>query len=460
MIEPIHSKEAEECVVGGLMCTAEKWDDVSEILSEEDFYFPVYALLFSTIRELLGDNQPVDVLTVAESLDETQFVGAGGLAGIMELLSNVPSASNVVAYAEIVKDHAILRSLQRTGEAITALSLSKEPTADLVDQAEALVGRLNEERDRGEGPVGMSTLLSNTMNKIDTLCANKGSLTGLTTGFGELDTMTTGLQNADLIIVAGRPSMGKSAFMMNLAEAALLVDDPGPVVAFSLEMPHDQLMVRMLSGLGRVDSKHIRSGSTSPDEMQRLMTASGILHSRPLFIDDAGYMTPTLMRSRLRKIERTHGKLGLVVVDYLQLMNTGTHSGDNRVNEISEISRSLKGIAKEFDCPVVAGSQLNRGLEQRQDKRPIMSDLRESGAIEQDADIVLALYRDEVYYDNSPDKGLAEVLILKQRNGEIGRRRLAFLGQYTRFEDIVPDTYTSYSNQVQQVPQSYDEGVF
>lgn len=436
MTDPIHSKEAEESVIGGLLASEDAWNDVSELIAEKDFYFPYNQTLFKAIGKLVADGQPVDSVTLAESLDEQQLESVGGLGGIIEIISNVPSVRNVTAYAQIVKDHATLRRLQQAGEYIQRLAESNDDPDALVDKAEAIVGRINEERDRGEGPVGMAQLLSSTMGRLDELCSTQGALTGLSTGFREIDEATTGLQDADLIIVAGRPSMGKSAFMMNLAEAALLAN-AGPVIVFSLEMPHEALTMRMLSGLGRVDSNKMRAGTVDQEELARVTTALSILHNKPLFIDDAGYMTPALIRSRVRKIQRVHGKPAMIVVDYLQLMSAGSKH-DNRNGEITEISRQLKAMAKEFDCPVVAGSQLNRSLESRSDKRPVMSDLRESGAIEQDADVIMALYRDEVYYENTPDKGLAEVLILKQRNGPIGRKKLAFLGMYTRFEDAVP----------------------
>jgi len=279
--------------------------------------------------------------------------------------------------------------------------------------------------------------LAQAIEKIDELYLTKGALTGLSTGFQDLDDITNGLQPSDLVIIAGRPSMGKTAFMMNIAESAV-ISGGKPVLVFSLEMPSHSLIMRMLSSLGRIDQGKIRTGQLGDDDWPRLTSAVTLLNDKPLFIDDTPGLTPTEMRARSRRIVREHGHLGLIVVDYLQLMQVSGMS-ENRAVEISEISRSLKSIAKEFDCPVIAGSQLNRSLEQRTDKRPVMSDLRESGAIEQDADVIMAVYRDEVYHEDTPDKGIAEIIILKQRNGPIGRKKLAFVGRFTKFEDLARD---------------------
>jgi replicative DNA helicase len=279
--------------------------------------------------------------------------------------------------------------------------------------------------------------LAQAIEKIDELYLTKGALTGLSTGFQDLDDITNGLQPSDLVIIAGRPSMGKTAFMMNIAESAV-ISGGKPVLVFSLEMPSHSLIMRMLSSLGRIDQGKIRTGQLGDDDWPRLTSAVTLLNDKPLFIDDTPGLTPTEMRARSRRIVREHGPLGLIVVDYLQLMQVSGMS-ENRAVEISEISRSLKSIAKEFDCPVIAGSQLNRSLEQRTDKRPVMSDLRESGAIEQDADVIMAVYRDEVYHEDTPDKGIAEIIILKQRNGPIGRKKLAFVGRFTKFEDLARD---------------------
>ena len=293
--------------------------------------------------------------------------------------------------------------------------------------------RIADERPSTGGPEPVRPLLTKTIERIDLLFQNKGALTGVSTGFRDIDDMTSGMQPSDLIIIAGRPSMGKTAFMMNIAEAAV-ISDGAPVLVFSMEMPSDSLVMRMLSSLGRIDQSKIRTGQLGDDDWPRLTSAVTLLSDKPLFIDDTPALTPNEIRSRARRVAREHGKLGMILIDYLQLMRVAGNS-ENRAGEISEISRSLKAIAKEFDCPLIAGSQLNRGLEQRPDKRPVMSDLRESGAIEQDADVIMAIYRDEVYHEDA-EKGVAEIIILKQRNGPIGKKKLAFAGQYTKFEDL------------------------
>lgn len=446
MNDVIYSLEAEAGVIGGLLADSMAWDDVCEIIAPDDFYHPNHRLLFNAIGALIGSNQPVDSLTLAESLPEDDLVASGGLASIMEIIHNVPVIGNIKGYALIVKDKATLRMLQHVGRQIALMADSKEQPDELVEAAEAAIYRISDTRDRGEGPVEMGTLLEEAMSHIDALCNATDGLSGMTTGFREIDEITTGLKPGNLIIVAGRPAMGKSAFMMNLAEAALLNSD-GPVLAFSLEMSRKEIMTRNLAGLARVNLGHLNKGTATADELQRIATATTVLHDKPFFIDESGYLTTSMIRARARRVVRTHGPMSMIVVDYLQLMSEP--GKENKQQEISEISRKLKAIAKEFKCPVVAGSQLNRGVEQRPDKRPLMSDLRESGAIEQDADIVMALYRDEVYHEDSPDRGIAEVLILKQRNGPIGRKKLAFMGMYTRFEDVVPEVYS------QKVPQTF-----
>jgi replicative DNA helicase len=314
-------------------------------------------------------------------------------------------------------------------------------SARLIDEAESKVFKIGDERPSRGGPEGVRPLLTKAIEKIDELYLTKGALTGISSGFQDLDAITSGLQPSDLVIIAGRPSMGKTALMMNIAESAV-ISGSKPVLVYSLEMPSHSLVMRMLSSLGRIDQTKIRNGQLSDDDWPRLTSAVTLLNDKPLFVDDTPGLTPNEMRSRTRRIVREHGPVGMIVVDYLQLMQT-SGTPENRAVEISEISRSLKSIAKEFDCPVIAGSQLNRGLEQRTDKRPIMSDLRESGAIEQDADLIMAVYRDEVYHEDTPDKGIAEIIILKQRNGPIGRKKLAFMGQYTKFEDLARD-YEDY----------------
>ncbi len=311
---------------------------------------------------------------------------------------------------------------------------------ELLDEAERKIFEIAEARPKSGGPIGVNDILTKAIDRIDTLFNSSDAITGVSTGFADLDEKTSGLQPADLIIVAGRPSMGKTTFAMNLVENAVLRTDKA-VLVFSLEMPADSIVLRMLSSLGRIDQTKVRSGKLDDDDWPRLTSAVNLLNDRKLFIDDTAGISPSEMRARTRRLVREHGDLALIMVDYLQLMQIGGSSGENRTNEISEISRSLKGLAKEFNCPVVALSQLNRSLEQRPNKRPVNSDLRESGAIEQDADVIMFVYRDEVYHPETEYKGVAEIIIGKQRNGPIGTTRLAFIGKYTRFENLAPGSY-------------------
>ncbi|MDN6336817.1 MAG: replicative DNA helicase, partial [Halomonas sp.] len=321
-----------------------------------------------------------------------------------------------------------------------AFASQGRPADELLNEAERLVFQIAEERPKTGGPIGMSDLLTKAVDRIDELFNLKGEMTGLSSGFRDLDEMTTGLQPSDLVIIAGRPSMGKTTFAMNLVEHAVISNDR-PVMVFSMEMPAESLMLRMLSSLGRIDQTRVRTGQLEDEDWPRLTSAVNLLKDKQLFIDDTAALSPNEMRSRIRRVVREHGNMALIMIDYLQLMQIPGFS-ENRTGEISEISRSLKGLAKEFGCPVVALSQLNRSLEQRPNKRPVMSDLRESGAIEQDADVIAFVYRDEVYNPDNPDnQGLAELIIGKQRNGPIGTVHMAFIGKYTRFEDLAPDSY-------------------
>jgi replicative DNA helicase len=393
---------------------------------------------------LVDQNKPLDIVTLAETLElHGELDRVGGMGYLSELADSTPTASNVSAYAEIVLERATVRKLIAVAHEIAESGFNPQgrDSARLVDEAESKVFQIGDERPSRGGPQTIRPLLTKAVEKIDELYLTKGALTGVSSGFKDIDDITSGLQPSDLIIVAGRPSMGKTALMMNMAESAVIAGNK-PVLVFSLEMPSHSLILRMLSSLGRIDQTKIRTGQLSDDDWPRLTSAVTLLNDKPLFVDDTPALTPNEIRSRSRRVAREHGDLGMIVVDYLQLMQT-SGTPENRAVEISEISRSLKSIAKEFDCPVIAGSQLNRGLEQRNDKRPIMSDLRESGAIEQDADLIMAVYRDEVYHDDTEDKGIAEIIILKQRNGPIGRKKLAFIGQFTKFEDLARD-YEDY----------------
>ncbi|HFD11566.1 MAG TPA: replicative DNA helicase [Crenotrichaceae bacterium] len=440
---PPHSIQAEQAVLGGLMLDNEAWDKIADKISEEDFYRKEHKLIFSAIKGLAQLEQPFDVITLSEKIEKTgELADVAGLGYLATLASNTPSAANIIAYTSIVREKSVLRQLAHVGTEIAASAYEsdgKEP-AQLLEYAEQQVFQIAEQGHRGKaGFSPIRSLLSEAVERIETLFQGDGGITGVTTGFRDLDDMTSGLQPSDLIIIAGRPSMGKTSFAMNLAET-VAIKEQKPVAVFSMEMPGVQLAMRMMSSLGRIDQSKVRTGKLTPDEWPRLTSAMSLLSSAPMFIDDTPALTPIELRARSRRLTREHGQLGLIVIDYLQLMQSPS-SGENRTAEISEISRSLKALAKELDVPVIALSQLNRNLEQRPNKRPVMSDLRESGSIEQDADVIMFIYRDEVYNEDSPDIGKAEIIIGKQRNGPIGHVSLTFLGQYTRFENFAADVY-------------------
>ena len=438
-----HSIQAEQSVLGGLMLDNQTWDAVADKVVESDFYRKDHRLIFRTIEQLADKQEPFDVITLSEALNTAgQLEDAGGLAYLGTLAKDTPSAANIVAYANIVRDKSVLRQLIHVGTDISDSAFNPEgrDTAELLENAERQVFEIAEQRQRGQGGfASIKSLLAQAVDKIETLYEQEGSITGAGTGFADFDEMTSGLQPSDLIIVAGRPSMGKTTIAMNMAENIAIKGDK-PVAVFSMEMPGDSLAMRMMSSLGRIDQHKVRTGKLDDDEWPRLTSAINLLAETKLFIDDTPALTPTEVRSRARRLMREHGQLGLIVIDYLQLMQSPA-SGDNRVQQISDISRGLKALAKELNVPVIALSQLNRNLEQRPNKRPVMSDLRESGGIEQDADVIVFVYRDEVYNPDSPDKGIAEIIIGKQRNGPIGTVRLTFLGQYTRFENFAGHSY-------------------
>ncbi|MBS3952359.1 MAG: replicative DNA helicase [Methylomicrobium sp.] len=439
-----HSIQAEQSVLGGLMLDNQTWDSIADKVVESDFYRKDHRLIFKTIEQLAEKQEPFDVITLSESLSSIgELTTVGGLAYLGTLAKDTPSAANIVAYAKIVRDKAILRQLIHVGTDISNSAFNTEgrDTAELLENAERQVFHIAEQRQRGQGGfTSIKSLLAQAVDKIELLYEQEGSITGASTGFSDFDEMTSGLQPSDLIIVAGRPSMGKTTIAMNMAENVAIKGDK-PVAVFSMEMPGDSLAMRMMSSLGRIDQHKVRTGKLDDDEWPRLTSAINLLAETKLFIDDTPALTPTEVRSRARRLMREHGQLGLIVLDYLQLMQSPA-SGENRVQQISDISRSLKALAKELNVPVIALSQLNRNLEQRPNKRPVMSDLRESGGIEQDADVIVFVYRDEVYNPDSPDKGVAEIIIGKQRNGPIGTVRLTFLGQYTRFENFAGHSYS------------------
>jgi replicative DNA helicase len=436
---PPHSLEAEQSVLGGLLLDNAAADRIGDLLFKPDFYNDAHREVFAAIMDLVAEDKPADVVTVAErlaSLKKLDYVG--GMAYLGALVENVPTAANIRRYAEIVRDRAILRRLaSAAGEIADAAynPLGREPRA-ILDEAESRVFEIAEQGARGQqGFQELSPLLTQVIERVELLYARKSDVTGVPTGFTDLDRKTSGLQEGDLIVIAGRPSMGKTAFALNIAEHIAL-SFKLPVAIFSMEMGATQLAMRLLGSVGRLDQHKLRTGQINDDEWARLSDALGKLSDAQMHIDETPALNALELRARVRRLARQYGgKLGAVVVDYLQLMQA-VAQGENRATEISEISRSLKALAKELKVPVLALSQLNRSVEARPDKRPLMSDLRESGAIEQDADVIFFIYRDEVYNEESSDKGVAEIIIGKQRNGPIGTVRLAFLGQHTRFENL------------------------
>jgi replicative DNA helicase len=440
---PPHSLDAEQAVLGGLMLDNTAWDRIADKIVEEDFYVHDHRAVFSAIRELADKNRPFDIITLSDLLKQRQTLSdASALAYLGELARDTPSAANIRAYANIVRERSVLRQLVEVGTKIcdAAFNAQGRDCKTLLDEAEQQVFQIAEQGSAGAGFRNIKTLLKTTVERIDALFEKDDPVTGIATGFSEFDEKTSGLQAGDLVVVAGRPSMGKTSFAMNIAEYAA-VKQAAKVAIFSMEMPGEQIAMRMLASLGRIDQHRLRIGKLAEEDWPRLSSAVSVLTETALFVDDGAALTPTEVRARARRLKREYG-LDLVIVDYLQLMRVADTS-ENRATEISEISRTLKALAKELSVPVIALSQLNRSVEQRPNKRPVMSDLRESGAIEQDADLIAFIYRDEVYNEDSADKGTAEIIIAKQRNGPIGTTRLTFLGQYTKFENYIPEIYSS-----------------
>jgi replicative DNA helicase len=436
---PPHSIEAEQSVLGGLLIDNGAFDKIADVVADSDFYRDDHRRIFRHIARLVEKGKPADVITVDEAIKSSEDKDkVGGLAYLAALTGNTPSSHNIRRYAEIVRERAIMRKLVEVGTGIadTALNPLGKEVGQLLDEAESRVFEIAEAGARGrQGFIEIQPLLTQVMERIDMLYHrdNPSDITGVPTGYHDLDSRTSGLQPGDLVIIAGRPSMGKTALALNMAEH-VAVENRLPVAVFSMEMAGTQLAMRMLGSIGRLDQHKLRTGKLSDEDWNRLTTAVGKLHDAPIHIDETPALNALELRARARRLHRQYGTLGLIVVDYLQLMEASSQ-GENRATEISEISRSLKALAKELKVPVVALSQLNRALEQRPNKRPQMADLRESGAIEQDADLILAIYRDEVYNPDSPEKGVAEINILKQRNGPIGTVKLTFLGEHTRFEN-------------------------
>ena len=436
---PPRSVEAEQSVLGGLLLDNSAWDKIADLLRVEDFYRYDHRLIYQHIQRLVERSRPADVITVFESLSSSgKAEEIGGLPYLNALAQNTPSAANIRRYADIVRGRSVLRKLVTITDEIaeSAFNTQGKEVGQLLDEAESKVLSIAEEGSRGsQGFVEIQPLLTQVVERIDELYhrENPSDITGVPTGFTDLDSKTSGFQSGDLIIVAGRPSMGKTAFALNIAEH-VAIDQGLPVAVFSMEMGGTQLAMRMLGSVGRLDQHKVRTGRLAEEDWPRLTHAIQKMQDAQLYIDETPALNSLELRARARRLKRQCGKLGLVIIDYLQLM-AASSTGENRATEISEISRSMKALAKELDCPVVALSQLNRSLEQRPNKRPVMSDLRESGAIEQDADIILFIYRDEVYNPDSADKGTAEIIISKQRNGPIGSVRLTFIGEHTKFEN-------------------------
>jgi replicative DNA helicase len=439
---PPHSFDAEQAVLGGLMLSPEAWDKVADRLNEDDFYRKDHRVIFRAITELSNKGMPCDAVTLGEWFESQGLADlVGGTAYILQLANTTPSAANIIAYCDIVREKSVLRQLIDAGTEIVSDGFAPEgrSTQEILEGAEQRVFRIAEAGARGrQGFVPMRTAVKDAFAILHHRFENRGTVTGMPTGFTDLDEMTAGLQPSDLIIVAARPAMGKTAFSLNMAEYAAMKTKRA-VAVFSMEMSASQLAFRLISSVGRINQQHLRNGDIQEEEWPRVTSAITLLSEAKIFIDDTPALSPGELRARCRRLKREHD-LGLIVIDYLQLMQVPGNK-ENRATEISEISRSLKALAKELNVPVIALSQLNRSLEQRQDKRPVMADLRESGAIEQDADVIMFIYRDDYYNQDSPDKGLAEIIIGKQRSGPTGSLKLTFLGQYTKFENYASDNY-------------------
>ncbi|MDP4613887.1 MAG: replicative DNA helicase [Limnohabitans sp.] len=445
---PPHSIEAESSVLGGLLLDNSAWDRVGDLLVDNDFYRHEHKLIYAAIGALINASKPADVITVNEQLqNQGKAEEMGGLGYLNSLAQYVPSASNIRRYAEIVRERSILRKLVSASDEIATNAFNPQGKAidRILDEAEQKIFNIGEEGSRmKQGFQSMDTLVVELLDRVQEMADNPNDITGVPTGFYDLDRMTSGLQPGDMVVLAARPSMGKTAFAINIAEHVAL-NEGLPVAVFSMEMGASQLAVRVVGSIGRIDQGHLRTGKLSDDEWPRLTEAIEKLRTVSLHIDETPGLTPSELRANARRLARQCGKLGLIVVDYLQLMSgSGGSGGDNRATELGEISRGLKMLAKELQCPVIALSQLNRSVEQRTDKRPMMSDLRESGAIEQDADIIMFIYRDDYYNKDSKDPGVAEIIIGKQRNGPTGTVRLTFLKNLTRFESLASGLSDDY----------------
>ena len=443
---PPHSIEAEQSLLGGLLIDNTALDQVADTISSKDFYRQDHRLIFIHITNLVNISSPADVITVAESLEKnSELASTGGIAYLGNLAENMPSVANIRGYAKIIRDNSILRNLITVGSDIVegAFLPKGKDAQQLLDEMEAKLFAIAESESNRLGYKDFQAVIAQVVRDLEERGQNPGTVTGLSTGFTDLDNLTTGLHGGELVIVAGRPSMGKTALAMNIAEACG-VDQNKAVAIFSMEMGSEQIVTRLLGAVSKVNQQKMRTGKMDEDDWAKIADGLGRLNEAPLFIDEGSALNSYELRARARRLHRsTEGGLGLIVVDYIQLMSALGGQGENRATEISEISRSLKSLAKELNVPVVALSQLNRNVDSRPDKRPQMSDLRESGAIEQDADVIMFIYRDEVYNPDSPDKGIAEIILAKQRSGPIGTVKLTFVGEFTRFENYANPGYES-----------------
>ncbi|WP_343152684.1 replicative DNA helicase [Buchnera aphidicola] len=442
---PPHSLEAEQSVLGGLMLDNELWDIISDKIVVNDFFSQAHRIIFLEMQHLFNHGHPIDLITLSESLEQKGILdNAGRFSYLAELSKNTPSTANISAYADIIKERAVIRDIILVANKIANAGYNPKgkKSEELLDYAESSVFKISENRNKNySGPKNIEEILDITVTKIEKLFNTpQDGITGLNTGYSDLNKKTSGLQNSEFIIIAARPSMGKTTFAMNICENAAMIYEK-PVLIFSLEMPGEQIMIRMLSSLSRVNQTNIRTGQLSDEDWSRIYgTINILLKKKNIYIDDSSALTPTDIRSRARRVYRENNGLSLIMIDYLQLMRVPSLS-ENRTLEIAEVSRSLKALAKELKIPIIALSQLNRSLEQRADKRPLNSDLRESGSLEQDADLIMFIYRDEIYHQNSDLKGIAEIIIGKQRNGPIGTVKLTFNGNWSRFDNYANQHY-------------------
>ena len=442
---PPHSIEAEQSLLGGLLIDNSALDQVGDTISSKDFYRQDHRLIFIHINNLINSDNPADVVTVAESLEKnSELASIGGISYLGSLAENMPSVANIRGYAKIIRDNSILRNLITVGsEIVEGAFLPKGKDAQqLLDEMEAKLFSIAEAQSNRLGYKDFQKVIADVVRNLEERGQNPETVTGLSTGFVDLDNLTTGLHGGELVIIAGRPSMGKTALAMNIAESCA-VDQNKAVAIFSMEMGSEQIVTRLLGSVAKVDQQKMRTGKMDDDDWAKIANGLGRLNEAPLFIDEGSALNSYELRARARRLDRSiEGGLGLIVVDYIQLMSPlGGPQGENRATEISEISRSLKSLAKELNIPVVALSQLNRNVDSRPDKRPQMSDLRESGAIEQDADVIMFIYRQVVYSKDPADEGIAEIIVAKQRNGPIGDVKLTFVGEHTRFENYANPGY-------------------